>query len=146
MIDGVEITKLNKKEDHRGSVMPMLRSDSRVFKSFGEIYFSTIFPKAIKAWHLHKKATLNYACIKGEVKLVLFDDRKNSKTFRKFNEYILTPKDFFLITIPPFIWNGFIGLDASDSIMANCISLPHNENEIVRKKHNDKYFKYNWED
>ena len=146
MIDGVEITKLNKKEDHRGSVMPMLRSDSRVFKSFGEIYFSTIFPKAIKAWHLHKKAILNYACIKGEVKLVLFDDRKNSKTFRKFNEYILTPKDFFLITIPPFIWNGFIGLDASDSIMANCISLPHNENEIVRKKHNDKYFKYNWED
>ena len=126
MIDGVEITKLNKKEDHRGSVMPMLRSDSRVFKSFGEIYFSTIFPKAIKAWHLHKKATLNYACIKGEVKLVLFDYRKNSKTFRKFNEYILTPKDFFLITIPPFIWNGFIGLDASDSIMANCISLPHN--------------------
>ena len=146
MIDGVEITKLNKKEDHRGSVMPMLRSDSRVFKSFGEIYFSTIFPKAIKAWHLHKKATLNYACIKGEVKLVLFDYRKNSKTFRKFNEYILTPKDFFLITIPPFIWNGFIGLDASDSIMANCISLPHNENEIVRKKHNDEYFKYNWED
>ena len=54
----------------------MLRSDSKVFKSFGEIYFSTIFNKSIKAWHLHKKAILNYACIKGEVKLVLFDDRK----------------------------------------------------------------------
>jgi dTDP-4-dehydrorhamnose 3,5-epimerase len=144
MINGVKITKLNKIEDHRGRILPMLRSDSKVFKSFGEIYFSTIFTRSIKAWHLHKKAILNYACINGEVKLVLFDDRKESKTFKKYNEYILTPKNFFLITIPPFIWNGFIGLGKSESIIANCISLPHSENEVIRRKYNDNYFKYNW--
>ena len=43
MIDGVKITRLNKIEDERGSVLPMLRSDSKAFQSFGEIYFSTIF-------------------------------------------------------------------------------------------------------
>ena len=144
MIDGVKITKLNKIEDNRVSVLPMLRSDSKIFKSFGEIYFSTIFAKSIKAWHLHKKAILNYTCISGEVKLVLFDDRKDSKTSGKYSEYILTPKDYFLITIPTFIWNGFIGLDESESIVANCISLPHDENEMVRRKHDDTYFKYNW--
>jgi len=144
MIDGVKITRLNKIEDERGSVLPMLRSDSKAFQSFGEIYFSTIFAKAIKAWHLHKKAILNYACIKGEVKLVLFDDRKNSNSFGVYAEYILTPKDYFLITIPPFIWNGFIGLDKNESIVANCINLPHDENEMVRRKHDDKYFKYDW--
>ena len=61
MIDGVKITKLKKIEDHRGTVLPMLRSDSNVFKSFGEIYFSTIFTESIKAWHLHQKAILNNA-------------------------------------------------------------------------------------
>mgnify|MGYP006166525785 FL=1 len=145
MIQGVKITKLNKIDDDRGSVLPMLRSDSKVFESFGEIYFSTIFNKAIKAWHLHKKAILNYACIKGKVKLVLFDDRKGSISFGKYDQFILTPEDFFLITIPPFIWNGFIGLNESESIVANCISIPHDEVEMIRKRHDDKYFKYSWE-
>ncbi len=145
MIHGVKITKLNKIDDNRGSILPMLRSDSKVFQSFGEIYFSTIFNKAIKAWHLQKKATLNYACIKGKIKLVLFDDRKNSISFGKYDQFILAPEDFFLITIPPLIWSGFIGLDESESIVANCISIPHNEVEITRKRYDDEYFKYIWE-
>jgi dTDP-4-dehydrorhamnose 3,5-epimerase len=144
MIEGVTITKLKIISDHRGSVLPMLRSDTKVFESFGEIYFSTIFNSSIKAWHLHKKAVLNYACIKGKVKLALFDDRKKSNTFGKYAEYILTPEDYFLITIPPFIWNGFKGLGQSESIIANCINLPHDENEMIRKDHDDDYFKYNW--
>jgi dTDP-4-dehydrorhamnose 3,5-epimerase len=144
MIEGVKITNLKKIEDYRGSVLPMLRSDSKVFQSFGEIYFSTIFDNSIKAWHLHKKAVLNYVCIKGKVKLVLFDDRNESGSYGKYSEYILTPNNYFLITIPPFIWNGFKGLDKSESIVANCINLPHDENEMVRKDHDDKYFKYNW--
>jgi dTDP-4-dehydrorhamnose 3,5-epimerase len=144
MIEGVKITKLNKIVDHRGSVLPMLRSDSKVFETFGEIYFSTIYNKSIKAWHLHKKNILNYACISGEVKLVLFDDRKDSKSSGKYSEHILTPNNFFLITIPPLIWNGFIGLDKLESVVANCASLPHDEKEMVRRKYNDKYFEYDW--
>ena len=74
-IEGIKITPLKIISDNRGSVMHMLRSDSDVFQKFGEIYFSTIFKDSIKAWHLHKEATLNYACIFGKVKLALFDDR-----------------------------------------------------------------------
>ena len=144
MIEGVKITKLKILRDHRGSVLTMLRSDSKVYESFGEIYFSTIFYNSIKAWHFHKKAVLNYACIKGKVKLILYDDRKNSKSFGKYDEYILTPKKYFLITIPPLIWSGFKGLYQQESIIANCINLPHDEKEMIRKDHDDKYFKYNW--
>ena len=144
MIEGVKITKLKILRDQRGSVLTMLRSDSKVYESFGEIYFSTIFYNSIKAWHFHKKAVLNYACIKGKVKLILYDDRKNSKSFGKYDEYILTPKKYFLITIPPLIWSGFKGLYQQESIIANCINLPHDEKEMIRKDHDDKYFKYNW--
>ena len=144
MIEGVKITKLKILRDHRGSILTMLRSDSKVYESFGEIYFSTIFYNSIKAWHFHKKAVLNYACIKGKVKLILYDDRKNSKSFGKYDEYILTPKKYFLITIPPLIWSGFKGLNQQESIIANCINLPHDEKEMIRKDHDDKYFKYNW--
>ena len=102
--------------------MHMLRSDSPIFKSFGEVYFSTVKPKIIKAWHLHKEATLNYACIKGEVNLVLYDDRENSRTRGKYKSIILSPKEYSLITIPPLIWNGFKGLDKQESIIANCLT------------------------
>ena len=145
MIDGIKITPLKQIRDNRGKIMHMLRSDSSIFKSFGEIYFSTINPKIIKAWHLHKEATLNYACVSGKVELALFDDRIQSKTNGKYQKIILSPKDYFLVTIPPFIWNGFKGIDKKESIIANCLDQPHDENEMVRKELTDDYFNYKWE-
>jgi len=144
MISDIKITKLKQIPDERGKIMHMMRIDYPIFKKFGEIYFSTVKPKFIKAWHLHKEATLNYVCIKGKVKLVLFDDRKESKTFGKYQELILSPEDYFMVTIPPLIWNGFKGTGQEESIIANCMSIPHNEREIVRKDPLDKKFNYDW--
>ena len=145
MIHDVKITPLKIISDNRGKVMPMLRTDSSVFEKFGEIYFSTIYHQSIKGWHLHKESTLNYVCIKGKVKLVLFDNRKESSTKGVYQELILSPEDYFLVTIPPNIWNGFKGLDEAESIIANCLTLPHDEKEIVRKDPFDKSFSYKWE-
>ena len=144
MIEGVKISELKVISDKRGKIMHMMRTDSPVFKKFGEIYFSTIYKNIIKGWHLHLTSTLNYACIKGKVKLVLFDDRKNSKSKNQYQEIILTPEKYFLVTIPPNIWNGFKGISEGHSIIANCLNLPHNEKEMVRKDISDKYFNFNW--
>ena len=144
MIDGVIITKRKIIKDERGQVMHMLRNDDKMFKNFGEIYFSTINYKKIKAWHLHKEATLNYVCLKGKVKLVLFDDREESSTKSNFEEIILSPEKYFLITIPPNVWNGFKGIGEGESIIANCLDLPHNEREMVREDPYSKKFQYNW--
>ena len=145
MIHDVKITPLKIISDNRGKVIHMLRTDSQVFEKFGEIYFSTIYHQSIKGWHLHKESTLNYVCIKGKVKLVLFDNRKESSTKGVYQELILSPEDYFLVTIPPNIWNGFKGLDEAESIIANCLTLPHDEKEIVRKDPFDKSFSYKWE-
>ena len=144
MIDGVIITKLKQIKDDRGRVMHMLRKDDKVFKNFGEIYFSTIYHNKIKAWHLHKESTLNYACVKGKVKLVLFDDRNNSLSKGKLQEIILSARDYTLITIPNNIWNGFKGLDKEESMIANCLDMPHNENEMVRIDPFHKSINYKW--
>ena len=89
-IEGIKITPLKIIKDHRGSVMHMIRNDNEVFEEFGEIYFSTIFENKIKAWHLHKEATLNYACVFGKVKLVLLDGRKTSKTYGDYQKLFLS--------------------------------------------------------
>lgn len=144
MIHDVKITPLKIISDKRGKVMHMLREDSEVFQKFGEIYFSTIFKNIIKAWHLHQEATLNYVCIKGKVKLVLFDDREKSSSKGEYQEIIISPSNYSLITIPPNVWNGFKNLDKDESIIANCLTIPHNEQEMVRKDPFDKSFNYNW--
>lgn len=144
MIFDVKITKLKIISDDRGKVMHMLRTDSPAFKEFGEIYFSTIYQGKIKGWHLHKESSLNYVCIKGKVRLTLFDDRPGSKSKNEIQEIILSPREYNLITIPPNIWNGFKGLDKDESIIANCLTLPHNEREMVRKNPDDRYFNYKW--
>tara|TARA_S200000501_G_scaffold372890_1_gene418907 strand:+ start:231 stop:668 length:438 start_codon:yes stop_codon:yes gene_type:complete len=143
-IKDVTISKLKIIEDERGKVMHMMRNDSKVFQSFGEIYFSTIYKDVIKAWHLHKEATLNYACVSGEVKLVLYDDRAESYSRGIYEEIFLTPENYFLVTIPPNIWNGFKGLAKGESIIANCLNLPHNEKEMVRLDIKNKRFNHNW--
>ncbi len=100
IIHDVKITPLKIIADDRGKVMHMLRNDDIAFEKFGEIYFSTIFKNKIKAWHFHKDSTLNYACVKGIVRLVLYDDRSESKTRGVIQEIIMSKEDYSLVTIP----------------------------------------------
>ena len=144
MIEGVTITPLKQIFDERGKVMHMLRADSPAFSRFGEIYFSCTNPGAIKAWHLHKQMTLNYAVVYGQIKCVLFDDRPKSKTRGRIEEYFLSPENYFLLTVPPQIWNGWKGLGRDVSIVANCASIPHDLNEIERKPAFDRCIPYDW--
>ncbi len=144
MIEGVIITPLRQIFDERGKVMHMLREDSPIYDRFGEIYFSNTNPGAIKAWHLHKKMTLNYAVIYGEIKCVLYDDRPESKTRGCIEEFFMSPENYFLLTVPPRVWNGFKGIGSKASIVANCATIPHDPDEIERKSAFDPSIPYDW--
>jgi dTDP-4-dehydrorhamnose 3,5-epimerase len=144
MIEGVIITPLRQIFDERGKVMHMLREDSPVFSRFGEIYFSCTHPGAVKAWHMHKRMTLNYAVIHGEIKFVLYDDRPGSATRGELQEFFISPENYSLVTVPPEIWNGFKGMGQKDAIVANCATLPHDPQEIERKAPDDPGIPYDW--
>lgn len=145
MIAGVRISPLTQFHDERGKVMHMLREDSPLFERFGEIYFSTVHPGAIKAWHKHRKMTLNYAVIMGEIKFVLFDDRPSSPTRGVVQEVFISPENYSLVTVPPLIWNGFKAIGSGSAIVANCSTLPHDPAEIERLEAFSKEVPYSWE-
>ncbi|MDB5526949.1 MAG: dTDP-4-dehydrorhamnose 3,5-epimerase [Devosia sp.] len=145
MIEGVVITPLRQIFDERGKVMHMLREDSPVFSRFGEIYFSCTHPGAVKAWHMHKRMTLNYAVIHGEIKFVLYDDRPGSSTRGELQEFFISPENYSLVTVPPEIWNGFKGVGQKDAIVANCATLSHDPDEIERKPPHDSSIPYDWQ-
>ena len=145
MIKGVEIIPLKQIADERGKIMHMMRCDAKYFDGFGEIYFSVVYPGVIKGWHLHKKMTLNYAVIVGMIKLVLFDGRKKSPTKGKLTELFIGEDNYCLIKIPYGIWNGFKGIGQKTAIVANCATLPHDPDEIIRLSPFSKKIPYNWD-
>lgn len=145
MIEGVQVTSLRQILDERGKVMHMLKVGDPAFKMFGEIYFSCIYPGAIKAWHIHKSMTLNYAVPHGHIKFVLYDDRKDSPTKGELQELFLGPDNYCLVTVPPLVWNGFKGIGTEAAIVANCASIPHDPQEIARLDPFDKSIPYAWD-
>lgn len=144
MIDGVLITPLRTIPDERGSVMHMLRSDAPHFVAFGEIYFSTVNPGAVKAWHRHKVMTLNYAVPHGQIKFVLYDDRPGSPTHGAIQEIAMGPQSYALVTVPPMVWNGFKGIGLHPALVANCASIPHQADEIERLDPHGGVIPYDW--
>lgn len=145
MIEGVKLTPLRQIPDERGKIMHMMRADSDVFKSFGEIYFSCVYPGAIKGWHMHDEMILNYAVPHGHIKFVLYDDRASSPTKGELMELFLGPDNYQLVTVPPLVWNGFKGIGDTMAIVANCASIPHHPDEIRRMDPFDARIPYSWQ-
>jgi dTDP-4-dehydrorhamnose 3,5-epimerase len=143
-INGVIIKPLKQIVDERGKIMHMMRCDDDVFQQFGEIYFSQVNPQIIKGWHLHTEMTLNYAVVYGAIKLVLYDDRKESPTYKMLQEIFLSEANYNLVRVPALVWNGFKGIGTTPSIVANCATTAHDPNEIKRLDPFDKSIPYDW--
>ncbi len=143
IIDGVQVIPLRRIPDERGTVYHMLKATDPHFQRFGEIYFSSIYQGAIKAWHIHRDMTLNYACVVGRIKLVLFDDREGSATRGRLMEVFLGPDDYSLVIVPPLVWNGWKGM-ADVSVVANCASHPHDPTRSDRVDPFNNQIPYDW--
>lgn len=144
MIAGVKITPLRQFLDERGKVMHMLKVGDPAFQQFGEIYFSCVYPGAIKGWHIHKEMTLNYAVPHGHIKFVLYDERPASPTLGEIQEVFMGPDNYCLVTVPPMVWNGFKGIGNEMAVVANCATIPHSPDEIERRDPFDPSIPYDW--
>lgn len=143
-IQGVRVTPLRRIPDERGMILHMLRADAPHFERFGEIYFSAVYPGAVKAWHIHREMTLNYAVPHGMIKFVLYDERPDSPTRGQLMELFIGEANYVLVTVPPGVWNGFKGIGDTMALVANCATLPHDPGEIDRLDPLDNHIPYDW--
>lgn len=145
MIEGVQITSRRIIADDRGKIMHIMKSSDYQFNTFGEVYCSTVYPGIVKGWHMHKEMTLNYVVLKGNIKFVLYDDRIESKTYQQIQEVFIGENQFVMVTVPPFVWNGFKGIGLEEAFVINFTDIPHDPEEIVRMDpHQNDIINYNW--
>lgn len=143
-IEGVVVEPLGVIDDDRGKVMHMMRSDSPLFDRFGEIYFSLVYHGIVKAWKLHKEMTQHYAVPIGNIRLVIYDDRKGSSTRGNLRIMDIGEDNYCLVKIPPGVWYGFKGISDDSAIIANITDMPFNPNELIEADSINSSFPYTW--
>jgi dTDP-4-dehydrorhamnose 3,5-epimerase len=119
MIEGVAIKKLRVIPDERGRLMEIFRRDDELFSGFGQVYMTTAYPGVVKGWHYHKKQDDNMAVVKGTMKIVLYDGREDSPTYREVNEFFAGEHNPILVHIPRYVYHGFKCVSPDEAIVIN---------------------------
>ncbi|HLN12997.1 MAG TPA: dTDP-4-dehydrorhamnose 3,5-epimerase family protein [bacterium] len=132
MIHDVVVQPLTQIADARGKIMHMLRSDSPLFRGFGEVYFSLTNPGAVKAWRRHRRIVQQLTVPIGTVRFCLHDTRADSATRGVTQVLEVGEAAYLLIQIPPGIWYGFQALGDRHALVANCTDLPYDAGEVER--------------
>ena len=69
-------------------------------------------PRAIKGFHIHKKKIDHFTCIKGNIKLVVFDKKE-------YQEYLMGEKNFITVKVPPRIPHAIYNPGQEDAYVIN---------------------------
>ena len=146
MIDGVVVKKINLIPDERGWLQEILRCDDEIFTVFGQVYFTTTYPGVVKGWHSHKEQTDFVVCIKGMIKLVLYDDRAASPTHNDVNELFIGELMPRLVKIPNGVVHGWKCISPETSYIINIPDKPYNYDNPDEFRINpfDNDIPYNW--
>jgi len=150
MIDGVKTKKLKVIPDEKGRLMEILRKDDSLFQEFGQIYVTTTYPGVVKAWHKHEKQTDNVVCVRGMIKLALYDPREESSTFKEINQFYLGIHNPLLVQIPPGIYHGWMCVSEEEAIIVNIptevYSYDNPDEQRLNPHDNDIHFEWRRKD
>jgi dTDP-4-dehydrorhamnose 3,5-epimerase len=146
MIEGVIVKKLRVIPDERGRLMEILRADDELFKGFGQVYMTTAYPGVVKGWHYHKKQFDNMAVVRGMMKIVLYDGRKDSATHGQINEIFAGEHNPVLVHIPPFVYHGFkcVSLEEAQVVNIPSETYSYQEPDEFRVHPHDNDIPYDW--
>lgn len=142
MIAGVAIKRLKVIPDERGFLMEMLRSDDEIFEGFGQVYITGCKKGYAKGWHYHKVQVDHFVCVSGRALVVLYDQRPDSESFGKLQEFVLEspPSEdsgSVLLKIPSLVVHGFTAIDCDEARIINIPTVPY---DYISPDE----FRYNW--
>jgi dTDP-4-dehydrorhamnose 3,5-epimerase len=146
MIEGVIVKKLRVIPDERGRLMEILRADDELFKGFGQVYMTTAYPGVVKGWHYHKKQYDNMAVVRGMMKIVLYDGRKDSATYGQISEIFAGEHNPVLVHIPPCVYHGFkcVSLEEAQVVNIPSETYSYQEPDEFRVHPHDNDIPYDW--
>lgn len=146
MIEGVKTKKLKVIPDERGRLMEILRNDDELFEEFGQAYVTVGYPGVVKGWHYHKKQVDHFCILKGMVKVVLYDPRKDSPTKGEVNEFFMGTHNPILLKIPIGVLHGFKAVGTEEGMILNIPTkvYDYDDPDEYRLDPHDNDIPYDW--
>jgi len=146
LIDGVRCKPLSVLPDERGRLMEMLRCDDEIFMKFGQAYLTTAYPGVVKGWHYHKIQIDHFVVVRGMMKIVLYDRRDDSPTYRRINEFFMGDHHPVLLQIPTNVLHGLKCISEHEALMINLPTEPYRYDapDEYRIPSHDPEIPYDW--
>jgi dTDP-4-dehydrorhamnose 3,5-epimerase len=84
--------------------------------------------------------------VSGMIKLVLYDPRSNSPTYREVKELSIGERNPILVKIPPLVYHGFKGIGTRIALIINTITDPYNyqQPDEFRVRWDSSDIPYDW--
>jgi dTDP-4-dehydrorhamnose 3,5-epimerase len=126
-LDGMKIRDVVLHSDERGTVFEIF--DPRWGWDREPMIFAycfTVRPGIVKGWGLHKEHEDRYVLLQGELELVVYDVRPDSKTRGELSKIRLSEQKRQLVNIPRFVWHADYNIGAKDALVVNFPTAPYN--------------------
>ena len=146
MIEGVKIKNITSHGDERGYFREILRDDDRLLKRFGQTSVSSARPGVVKAFHWHKLQDDFFYVVSGKAFVVLYDRRKNSKTFGKTMTLEMDEDKPKLLFIPKGVAHGYKALGNNHVVMLYTMTKSYNSKkpDEFRIPEDSKEINFDW--
>ena len=120
-IDGVSVREVRHVPRDHGVITEIFRPEwDPTGLPVVHIYQSRLYPGALGAWSCHQRSTDRLFVNQGQLKLVLFDGREDSKTRGFLMELHAGDARPSLVVVPPGVWHGLQNLGSTDALILNC--------------------------
>lgn len=126
LIDGVRLKEVKNVAKDNGYLTELFRRDWSLDDGVVDQAFQvTLFPGAISAWHTHGHTVDRLFVVRGQVKVVLYDDRPESPTRGRLNEFRLGDLRPALVVVPCGVWHGVQNIGDERGAVINLVDAAY---------------------
>jgi dTDP-4-dehydrorhamnose 3,5-epimerase len=127
LIDGVTLRPATTLADERGTLCEILNPVWDLHPAeIVYVYQFTIRPGKIKGWHQHHLHDDRIFISQGTVKVILYDDRPESPTYRMINEIYRSEHERNIMVIPAFVFHAHQNIGSTDALFVSMPTRPYN--------------------
>jgi dTDP-4-dehydrorhamnose 3,5-epimerase len=127
LIDGVVAREVLHVPRNHGVITELYRSEWDITgMPVVHAYQSRLYPGAIGAWSCHSKTIDRLFVNAGHLKVVLYDGREESKSYRQINEIYVGDARPTLLIVPIGVWHGLQNLGSADALIVNFPTQAYN--------------------
>ena len=126
LIEGVALKEIRNVPKQNGYLTEIFRQDwFDGLEHVDQIFQVVLFPGGLSAWHAHAKTTDRLFVSDGLVRVALYDDRPESSTRGRINEFRLGTIRPGLVAIPPGVWHGVQNIGDRTSTILNIVDAAY---------------------